>query len=73
MEKALSLLIVSIKPLHFHSAVAFLWIKKLEGYFLDLLNPYKKENHLSECVVKENVDYLIDEMYIMTERGLRFA
>lgn len=43
MEKALSLLIVSIKPLHFHSAVAFLWIKKLEGYLLDLLNPYKKE------------------------------
>jgi hypothetical protein len=43
MEKALSLLLVSIKPLHCHSAVAFLWIKKLEGYFLDLLNPYKKE------------------------------
>ncbi len=43
MEKALSLLIVSIKSLHFHSAVAFLWMKKLEGYLLDLLNPYKKE------------------------------
>lgn len=43
MEKALSLLIVAIKPLHFHSAVAFLWIKKLEEYLLDLLNPYKKE------------------------------
>ena len=43
MEKALSLLLVSIKPSHFHSAVAFLWIKKLEGYLLDLLNPYKKE------------------------------
>lgn len=43
MEKALSLLIVSIKSLHFHRAVAFLWIKKLEGYLLDLLNPYKKE------------------------------
>lgn len=43
MEKALSLLLVSIKPLNFHSAVAFLWIKKLEGDFLDLFNPYKKE------------------------------
>ncbi|MNY89807.1 hypothetical protein D3C78_61130 [compost metagenome] len=43
MEKALNLLIVSIKSLHFHSAVAFLWIKKLEGCLLDLLNPYKKE------------------------------
>ena len=42
MEKALSLLLVSIKPSHFHSAVAFLWIKKLEEYLLDLLNPYKK-------------------------------
>jgi len=38
MEKALNLLIVSIKPLHFHSAVAFLWIKKLEGYLLELFN-----------------------------------
>ena len=43
MEKALSLLIVSIESLHFHSAVAFLWIKKLERYLLDLLNTYKKE------------------------------
>ncbi len=68
MEKALSFLLVSIKPSHGHNAVAFLWIKKLEGYLLDLFNPYKKENHLSECVVKENVDYLIDEMYVMIER-----
>ena len=68
MEKALSFLLVSIKPSHGHNAVAFLWIKKLEGDFLDLFNPYKKENHLSECVVKDNVDYLIDEMYVMTKR-----
>ena len=68
MEKALSLLLVSIKPLNFHSAVAFVMDKKLEGDFLDLFNPYKKENHLSECVVKDNVDYLIDEMYVMIER-----
>lgn len=43
MEKALSFLLVSIKPSHGHSEMAFLWIKKLERDFLDLLNPYKKE------------------------------
>ena len=43
MEKALSLLLVSIKPSHCHIEMAFLSIKKLERDFLDLLNPYKKE------------------------------
>ncbi|AZN64353.1 MAG: hypothetical protein DI542_18350 [Acinetobacter johnsonii] len=43
MEKALSLLLVSIKPSHCHIEMAFLSIKKLERDFLDLLNPYKKK------------------------------
>ncbi|ENV72519.1 hypothetical protein F946_01994 [Acinetobacter johnsonii ANC 3681] len=68
MEKALSLLIVSIKPLHCHSAVAFLWIKKLEGYLLDLLNPYKKEKSSFGVLGQRKCSLLIDEMYVMTER-----
>lgn len=69
MEKALSFLIVSIKPLHFHSAVAFfLGIKKLEGYLLDLLNPYKKEKSSFGVLGQRKCSLLIDEMYVMTER-----
>lgn len=73
MEKALSLLIVSIKPSHGHNAVAFLWIKKLEGYLLDLLNPYKKEKSSFGVRGQRKCSHLIDEMYVMTERGLRFT
>ena len=68
MEKALSLLLVSIKPSHGHSAVAFLWIKKLEGYFLDLLNPYKKEKSSFGVLGQRKCSLLIDEMYVMTKR-----
>ncbi|USI87312.1 hypothetical protein LZ086_03545 [Acinetobacter johnsonii] len=68
MEKALSFLIVSIKTLHFQSAVAFLGIKKLEGYLLDLLNPYKKEKSSFGVLGQRNCSLLIDEMYVMTER-----
>ena len=43
------------------------------GYLLDLLNPYKKEKSSFGVRGQRKCSHLIDEMYVMTERGLRFT